>query len=77
MTRTESDPTLKQAVAIGTPVEVVDTTTNEVYYLISAEQFQRIVASLSGDIDPREVYPLIDKAMAEDDVADRLVDSYH
>ena len=76
MTRAELDPGLKQAATVGTPVEVVDPSTQEVYYLISAEQFQRIAGTLSGDLDPREAYPLVDQIMAEDDAADPLLDSY-
>jgi hypothetical protein len=76
MTRAELDPNLKQAVAVGTPVEVFDPTTNEVYYLISAEQFQKLASAATGDFDPREAYPLIDKVMAEDDAHDPLLESY-
>lgn len=54
----------------------MDPSTQEVYYLISAEQFQRIAGTLSGDFDPREAYPLVDQVMAEDDAADPLLDSY-
>ena len=76
MTRAELDPSLKQAAAAGTPVEVVDPTTNEVYYLITAAQFQSAAARLLGDDDPRPVYPLIDQVMADDDAHDPLLDSY-
>jgi hypothetical protein len=76
MTRAELDPNLKQAVSIGTPVEVVDPTTNELYYLVSAEQFRAIAGSTLGEFDPRTVYPIVDLAMAEDDANDPLLDSY-
>ena len=76
MTRAEIDPALKQAVADGTPVEVFDPTTNEVYYLLSAEQFQKLAAKLPGDFDPREAYPVIDLLMAEDDAHDPYLESY-
>lgn len=72
MTRAELDPSLKQAVAVGTPVELFDPATNEVYYLISAEQFQ----SIAGDFDPRAAYPLVEYVMASDDAHDPLLDSY-
>ncbi len=62
--------------SLGTPVEVVDPATNEVYYLVSAEQFQKISTILSGDIDPRDAYPFIDKVMADDDVDDPWLESY-
>ena len=76
MTRAELDPNLKQAVAIGTPVEVFDPTSNEVYYLLSAEQFQKLSSNVLGDFDPRDVYPVIDVVMAEDDANDPLLESY-
>jgi hypothetical protein len=76
MTRAQLDPNLKQAVAIGTPVEVFDPTTNEIYYLISAEQFQRLGAASYDESDPRHSYPMIDQVMAEDDAHDPLLESY-
>jgi hypothetical protein len=76
MTRVRLDNSLREAAEAGTPVEVVDPDTNRVYYLISAEQFQRMAATLSGDFDPRELYPMIDRVMAEDDAKDPLLDSY-
>jgi hypothetical protein len=76
MTRAELDPNLKQAVAVGTPVEVFDPATNEVYYLLSAQQFQKLTSKLSGDFDPRDIYPFIDAVMAEDDAHDPLLESY-
>lgn len=76
MVRAELDLNLKQAIAVGTPVEVYDPTTNEVYYLLSAEQFQSLVTKLLGDFDPRDAYPFIDAIMAEDDAHDPLLDSY-
>jgi len=76
MTRAELDPNLKQAAAVGTPVEVVDPATNELFYLVSAEQFRAIAAAISGDFDPRDAYPLVDKVMADDDANDPLLDSY-
>jgi hypothetical protein len=76
MTRTELTSSLKQAVSSGTPVEVVDPTSNEVYYLVSAEQYQRITSFLSADGDPREAYPFVDPVMADDDANDPWLESY-
>ena len=76
MTRAELDPSLKQAVAVGKPVEVFDPTTNELFYLISAEQFQKPAGALADDYDPRHSYPRIDIVMAEDDAHDPLLESY-
>ncbi|MGD9858031.1 MAG: hypothetical protein AB7U20_24050 [Planctomycetaceae bacterium] len=76
MTRVQLDPNLKEAIAVGTPVEVVDPATNQVYYLIAADQFQKMSATLSGHFDPQQGYPLIDLVMADDDAHDPLLDSY-
>lgn len=74
MHRTELDPNLKQAIQVGTPVELFDSATNQVFYLLSAEQYQSIIV---GDtVDPREAYPTIDQLMADDDAHDPLLDSY-
>jgi hypothetical protein len=43
MTRAELDPNLKQAVAAGTPVEVFDPTTHEVYYLTIGGRISDVV----------------------------------
>jgi hypothetical protein len=76
MTRAELDPVLKHALAGGTPVEVVDPATNEVYYLLSAEQFSKLGKSTNSEIDPTISYPMIDLIMADDDASDPLLDSY-
>lgn len=76
MTRAELDPILKQAVATGTPVEIVDPATSELFYLISAEQFRVLAGSVSDDFDPQDFYPLVDQVMAADDANDPLLDSY-
>jgi hypothetical protein len=76
MTRAELDASLKQAVAVGTPVEVVDPATNEVFYLITAAQFQKMAARFADGDDPRLAYPTIDVVMADDDAHDPLIDSY-
>lgn len=75
MTRTPLDPNLKQAVSSGTPIEIFDPATNEVYYLISAEQFQRL-AGAADNFDPRDAYPFVDRVMAADDADDPLLESY-
>ena len=59
------------------PVTVVDEQTQRVYYLISAEQFDRIRSVLSEeDFHPREAYSLIAKSAAEAGWADPLMDAY-
>jgi hypothetical protein len=75
MTRAILDQGLKEAAAVGTPVEVFDPVTNETYYLISADQFQKL-ASLTDEFDPRDAYPLIEKLMADDDAVDPWLESY-
>jgi hypothetical protein len=62
--------------SLGTPVEVFDPATNEVFYILSAEQFQKLSRQPSEDSDPRGFYPLIDPIMLEDDSHDLLLESY-
>ena len=76
MTHAKLDNSLREAAEAGTPVEVVDPATNRVYYLVSAEQFQRMGTAFSADFDPRELYPMIDRVMAADDAKDPFLDSY-
>jgi hypothetical protein len=76
MTRASLNPQLKEAVALGTPVELFDPSTSEVYYIVSADQFAGLSRHSAVDFDPRAAYPLIDAIMAEDDADDPLLDSY-
>jgi hypothetical protein len=75
MTRAPLDPDLKRAALSGTPVELFDPNSNEVFYLVSAEQFQKLTTG-RDDFDPRAIYPVIDIVMAEVDANDPLLDSY-
>jgi hypothetical protein len=58
-------PELRQALAArpGEPLKLVDTQTNAAYYLVSAEQFERLRGLL--DDDPSAAYPLADETFAE------------
>ncbi|MFO0789585.1 MAG: hypothetical protein U0805_09005 [Pirellulales bacterium] len=67
---------MKHAIAAGTPVEVVDPATNEVFYLLSAEQFRLLSATLAPGENPQDHYPQVDLMMAADDKNDPLLDSY-
>jgi hypothetical protein len=59
------------------PVTVVDEQTQQVYYLIPAEQFDRLRSFLSDEVfQPSEAYPLIAKTAAEAGWADPLMDAY-
>lgn len=61
----------------GVPLTVVDEYTHEVYYLISADQFQRVRALLSeDDFEPREMYSLISKTARDAGWDDPLMDAY-
>ncbi|MGD9634817.1 MAG: hypothetical protein AB7G28_22845 [Pirellulales bacterium] len=58
------------------PVELVDPATQEVFYVVSADQFRVIRSALAGEIDPQSAYPLVDQIMAEDDAGDPLLSTY-
>ena len=50
----------------GQPVKVIDEKSTQVYYVISAEQFEAVRALFpEGEFSPRELYPLISKTAAE------------
>jgi hypothetical protein len=76
MTRAELNSSLKQAIEIGTPVELFDSTNNARYYLLTAEQYESVAAALSDEFNPADAYSLIDEVMAEDDANDPLLDGY-
>ncbi len=61
----------------GAPVLVIDERTQRVYYLIPADQFERLRALTAiDDIDPREMYPLIAKTAGDAGWSDPLMDAY-
>jgi len=61
----------------GSPVPVVDEQTQKIYYLISADQFEKVRALLiEEDFDPREMYPLISKTAAEAGWQEPTMDDY-
>lgn len=71
-----SNPNLQEATKSGGPVEVLDLATGQTFILISSEQYQQMCRAVSGDFDPREAYPLVDRVMSDDDADDPLLSSY-
>jgi len=50
----------------GAPLYLVDATDNH-YVLMRADQYEKVKGLFEGDdLDPREMYPLIDEVMKED-----------
>ena len=61
----------------GFPVAVLDKRSQKVYYLISAEEFERVRPLLMEEgFQPRELYPLIAKTAAEAGWSDPAMDAY-
>jgi hypothetical protein len=61
----------------GTPISLLDASTNLSYVLIRADQFEKVRALLEeGDFDPRESYPFVEDVMREDDALDPTLESY-
>ncbi len=61
----------------GQPVPVMDDETQQIYYLISAEQFEQVRTLFSdAPFDSREFYPLISKTAAEAGWSDAGMDDY-
>ncbi|MEI8019308.1 MAG: hypothetical protein WCH39_13975 [Schlesneria sp.] len=61
----------------GEPVRVIDERTRQIYYLISAEQFERLSSLLAEEeFRPQEMSPLISKTAAAAGWADPMMDDY-
>ena len=61
----------------GQPVKIVDEQTSQVYYVISAEQFEAVRALfVAEEFDPRELYPLISKTAGDAGWNDPEMDVY-
>ena len=61
----------------GEPVRVIDERTQQIYYLITAEQFERLSSLLAEEeFRPQEMYPLISKTAAAAGWADPTMDDY-
>ena len=59
------------------PVRVIDERTQQIYYLISAEQFERLSSLLAEDaFRPQEMYPHISKTAAAAGWTDPMMDDY-
>jgi hypothetical protein len=61
----------------GGPVPVVDERTQQLYYLVSADQFEQVRALFaSDDVNPRDMYPLIAKTAGDAGWSDPTMDAY-
>ena len=63
----------------GSPVHLVDATTNVHYVLMRADLYEKVKSVFEPeehDLDPREAYPFVDEAMREDDAYDPTLESY-
>ena len=61
------------------PVHVVDRSTKKRYVLVPEEQYERLKALLGADedLDPRELYPVIEKAFGKAGWDDPAMDVYN
>ncbi len=60
----------------GGPTDIVDAATNARYVLVRAELYEQFKAVFEEEFDPREVYPFVDRVMAEDDTSDPALAGY-
>jgi hypothetical protein len=60
----------------GEPVYVVDAETNKSYVLLPADQYENVRSYLEELFDPRDIYPFVDRVMAEDDANDPTLEGY-
>jgi antitoxin ParD1/3/4 len=63
----------------GIPVHLVDSTTNEGYVIMRADQYEKVKVVFEREdhyFDPREAYPFVDEAMQADDANDPTLETY-
>lgn len=58
------------------PPRLFDPDTRQEYVLIHVEAYQRL-GELLGDLDPRDMYPLLHRAMQEEGWNDPHMDEYN
>ena len=71
-------PEMKNAAeqAGGVPLRLTDPETDDAYYLVKEEVFDRFRTVLDDGLGRKEVGLLVERAMREDDAADPLLESY-
>lgn len=60
----------------GEPPRLLDPDTNREYVLVCAEVYQQL-QQLLGDIDPRDTYPLLHRALRDEGWDDPRMDEYN
>lgn len=70
--------TTQQALAVRDaqgPVDVVDPATKDSWVLVRADAYRQLL-EYADEFNPRELYPYVDKVMAEDDEHDPTLAEY-
>jgi hypothetical protein len=76
VTLSESQRQMLKALS-GKPVPVMDDETQQLYYLISADQFEQIRTLFTEEpFEPRELYPQISKTASDAGWSDPQMDDY-
>jgi hypothetical protein len=60
----------------GTPVRLTDPDTNQQYVLVPAEVYDQLLPQHS-DLDPRDLYPALHRALRDEGWDDRQMDEYN
>ncbi|HUE69338.1 MAG TPA: hypothetical protein VMP01_00505 [Pirellulaceae bacterium] len=60
----------------GAPLRLVNPDTNQEYVLLSAEMYEQLRGTLA-DIDPRETYPALHRALHSEGWDDPQMDEYN
>ena len=60
----------------GEPVRLLDPDTNREYVLLQAEVYDRLRSALT-DLDPRELYPALHRALRDEGWDDSQMDEYN
>lgn len=66
----------RRAAAAESPLRLLDRSANREYVLVPAELYERVRSLLEDGLDRRDVARLVERAMAEYDAADPLLDGY-
>ena len=71
-------PKLKQAAELagGEPLRLTDPETDDAYYLVKADVFDRLRRGVDDGPDRSDVGIFVDAAMREDDASDPLLEGY-
>jgi hypothetical protein len=61
----------------GAPPRLVDPGTNRQYVLLEADAYDRLQSAFATDIDPRDLYPSLERTLQDEGWNDPHMDDYN